>query len=178
MMKKFNSILNILLMVFILLFFSNSSMADVYEHPAALSSIAEKIPVIESVKCKFKQEKTMPNIAKPLVSGGDFEFVKDKGVYFYTLYPIKSTVDYTNKNYKQVNDIVKAISAKKYEKLEKEFSFFFTGNSGNWTLGLKPKQNSPAKNYITSITIQGSSYINQININQTNGNKTAIWFIK
>jgi len=173
-MKKYNFIFTI----FILFNLFLPVQADVYEYPAGLGSIAGKIPEMESIKCKFKQEKTMPNISKPLVSGGDFEFVKNKGVYFNTTYPIKSSANYTNKNYKQVNDIVNAISAKKYERLEKEFSFFFTGKSDNWTLGLKPKQNSPVKDYISSITIQGSDYISMIKISQTNGNKTVIWFTK
>lgn len=153
-------------------------LADVYEHPAPLSNIAEQIPEMGSIKCKFKQEKSIQNISKPLVSEGDFEFVKDRGVYFNTTYPIKSAVNYTNKNYKQINDIVNAISAKKYQRLEKEFNFYFLGKSNNWTLGLKPKQNSSVKDYISSITIQGSDYINQINVVQTNGNKTVIWFTK
>ena len=177
-MKRYNFGKIISIFIISIYCFITPVFADVYDYPVNLRNIADQIPEMQSIKCKFKQEKTIPNISKPLISSGDFEFVKNKGVYFNTTYPIKSSVDYTNKNYKQVNDIVNAISAKRYEKLEKEFNFYFTGKSTNWTLGLKPKQNSPAKNYIASITISGSNYISQININQTNGNKTAIWFIK
>ena len=131
-----------------------------------------------SIKCKFRQEKHLQNIAKPLISSGNFEFVENKGVYFYTLHPIQSTASYTNKNYKQINDIVNAISAKKYSRLEKEFNFYYEESSDEWTLGLKPKKNSNAYNYISSITIEGSDYISKIDIRQTNGNKTVLWFTK
>ena len=45
----------------------------------------------------------MKNISKPIISNGNFKFVKNEGVYFETTYPIKSTVSYTNKDYKQIN---------------------------------------------------------------------------
>ena len=155
------------------------ALANVYEHPANLESISTKIPKIGSIKCKFRQEKYLQNISKPLVSSGDFEFVENVGVYFNTTYPIQSKTDYTNKNYKQINDIIKAISTKKYSKLEKEFNFYYEENTNGWSMGLEPKKNSNAYNYISSITIDGmGGYINKIDIQQTNGNKTVLWFTK
>ena len=171
-MKKFSFI--------ILLFFIISCpvLADVYKFPSNFESISKQIPKIHSIKCKFKQEKHLQNISKPLISSGDFEFVENKGVYFHTLYPFESTVDYTNKNYKQINDIINAISAKKYSILEREFYFFYEGNINKWTLVMKPKKNSNAYNYISSITLNGADYINKIIIKQTNGNMTTLWFTK
>lgn len=157
---------------------STPVLADVYSSPANLSDISRQIPKMDSIKCKFRQEKYLQNISKPLVSTGDFEFVENKGVYFYTQYPVKSTIDYTNKNYKQINDIIKAISTKKYSKLEKEFNFYFSKSLNTWSLGMKPKKNSNTYNYISSITIEGSNYIHKVDIQQKNGNKTVLWFTK
>ena len=171
-MRKFS------LFIFILLFLIHPVSAKIYDSPSNLASISKQIPKMGSVKCKFRQEKYMQNISKPLVSSGNFEFVENKGVYFYTLYPYKSTVEYTNKNYRQINDIVTAISTKKYTRLEKEFSFYFEGNIEKWSLGMKPKKNSKAYDYISSITIDGADYIYKIDIKQTNGNQTVLWFTK
>jgi len=173
-MKKYNWIF----IVFVFLLFCGKANADVYDFPANLKTVSKQMPKIESIKCKFKQEKYLQNLQNPLVSSGDFEFVENKGVYFYTTYPIKSAVNYTNKNYKQINDIINAISQKKYSKLEEEFEFFFMCNSNNWTLGMKPKKTSGAYNYISDITVEGADYIHKINLSQTNGNKTTIWFTK
>lgn len=162
----------------LILLLSGFAAANVYEYPANLNDIFTKMPKIESIKCKFKQEKHMQNIQKPLVSSGDFEFVENKGVYFHTKYPIQTENNYTNEKYKQINDIICAISKKKYSGLEKEFDFYFQGNSNNWSLGLKPKKATQAFNYIKSITLQGDDYIHQITIEQTNGNKTLLWFTK
>ena len=161
-----------------LFFLCNSVFAGVYDYPAKLESVVSQIPKMENVDCKFRQEKHLKNIAKPIVSGGDFKFVKNKGVYFYTTYPIKSYVDYTNQNYKQINDVIKALTSKKYSKLEKEFKFYMTKNSNQWTLGMRPKEKSGAYNYLSNITIEGDNYIRKIDIVQTNGNMTKIWFIK
>ena len=170
--------LKISISILMTILFSIQTFADVYEHPISLKTLSAEIPKMGSIKCKFRQEKHLQNIAKPLISNGDFEFIEDQGVYFYTKYPIKSTVDYTNKNYKQINEVVNAISTKKYSRLEKEFEFFYEKEGSSWNLCMKPKKNSDAYNFILSITINGTDYINKISIQQTNGNKTILWFTK
>lgn len=170
--------MNKIISVIFLLFVISPVFADVYDFPTNLESISKNVPKMGSIKCKFKQEKYLRNIEKPLVSSGDFEFAEKNGVYFYTKYPVQSTVDYTNKNYKQINDIVNAVSTKKYSKLEKEFNFYYQGNSEKWALGMKPKKNSNAYNYVSAITIDGSDYIHKISIQQINGNMTVLWFTK
>lgn len=170
-----------LLIFMFFLFYSgifSFALAAVYNNSVSLSNISSQIPELKDIRCKFKQEKFLQNISKPLVSSGDFEFVKNKGVYFYTTYPIKSTVGYTNRNYKQINDIIKAVSSKKYSEIDKEFNCFFLKTENIWTLGLRPKPTSNLKNYINTITVKGSDYIQEIEISQTNGNKTLIWFTK
>ena len=143
-----------------------------------LDEISKKIPKMGSIKCKFKQEKYLKNIEKPFLSNGDFEYIEGKGVYFYTKYPVELKTDYTNEKYKQINDIVSAVSNKKYSKLERDFEFEFSKNADIWSLKLQPKEKSDARNFISSIALEGSDYIQKINILQTNGNKTLIWFTK
>ena len=151
---------------------------NVYNYPVNLEEITQHIPTMGNISCEFRQEKYLQNIAKPIISGGHFEFIENKGVIFHTTYPVNSTVDYTNKNYKQINDIVKAVATKKYSKLEKDFKFYFDRTATNWTLGMRPKPESEISNYISSITINGDDYIRGIDIVQINGNKTVIWFTK
>lgn len=166
------------ILFFIIFLFCSFCSAEVFDNKKDLSYITKQIPEFGSIKCKFKQEKHLKNVQRPLISGGDFEFKKNEGVYFYTTYPIQSTTNYTNKNYKQINEIINGISAKKYSKLEKEFDFYFDSIGENWTLGLKPKKESSAFDYITSIKIDGSDYIKRIVISQKNGNETVLWFTK
>ena len=165
--------LKLLIIVF---FLSLSVQADVFDQKSDIQTISKKIPQMDNIKCKFRQEKIIQNIQKPVISGGDFEFKKNEGVYFYTTYPVKSGVSYSGKNYKQVNDIINAISNKKYSRLDNEFNFYFEKNNSDWILGLKPKDDEVSK-YLSQITIEGSNRINKINIVQKNGNRTTIWFL-
>lgn len=169
-MKRFS------LLILSILFLFNPVFADLYSKQATPDYISKNLPALNSIECKFRQEKTLTNISKPVVSSGDFKFVKGEGVYFYTKYPVQTKADYTNKNYKQINSIIKAISAKKYSKLD--FDFYYEGNISKWSLGMKPKKTSDAYTVLNSITIDGTDYINKITILQTNGNKTVIWFTK
>ena len=154
------------------------AFGNLYDNPQSLEFISKQLPKLESIKCNFKQEKYLKNVQKPLISGGEFEFIKNKGVYFKTTYPIHSQTNYTNKNYRQINDVINAIFTKKYSRLEKEFNFYFSKNSQNIELGMRPKQKSQCYDYILSITLNINDYIQKIEIRQTNGNKTVLWFTK
>ena len=117
------------------------------------------------------------NLQRPLLSEGNFRFVKGEGVYFETLYPIKSTVSYTNKEYKQINDIILAISNKKYSKIDREFDFFLSKNEDVWELELKPKTGSRSEKYLETLNIEGEKYINKIIITAKDGSRTTQWFL-
>ena len=98
-------------------------------------------------------------------------FVKSSGFL-----AIKSTTSYTNKDCEQINDIIMAISNKKFSKLDNKFDFYYQSRDENWTLGLKPKQNTVTDKYIDSITIDGNRYIKKIVILMKDGSKTTQWF--
>ncbi len=154
---------------------SISVNAAVFDHEMKLEEISKKLPAIESTKCKFYQEKIVSGMM--LKSSGDFEFEKDKGVTFYTTYPIKSTTSYNSKDYRQINNVITAISNKSYSKLEKDFRFFFEGDVKNWDLALLPKTDSKAYNYLKSIEIKGAgSKVEQIIILTCDKTETKIRF--
>ena len=167
---------NKLFLTFLVLFFSLTARADVFDYPSKISSFIYEIPEVTNITCDFKQQKDIKDVKKPLVSGGTFTFDKEKGITFATLYPVKSTVSYNNKDYKQINDVIKAISDKKYSKIESEFDFYFQKEKDKWKLGLKPKTSSKSKELLSSIEIYGSAQIDKIIIRTQNGNKTTIWF--
>ena len=77
------------ILTFILsLFFIPAVFAGLYDKEEPLNNISKKIPALNNISCKFRQEKQTSNIL--LKSSGDFVFDKSKGVTFYTTYPIKS----------------------------------------------------------------------------------------
>ncbi len=163
------------LALFILIFFAQISYAEgTFDSPTTAREVAEKLPQLNSVTCKFTQEKTIRN--KTLKSGGNFKFIKDKGVIFETLYPVKSTSTYTSDSNKQISGIITGIANKDYSYINKNFNLYYTSNDQEWTLVLKPKEKSPAYGQLESILISGRNDIHKINIKTTNGIITNINF--
>lgn len=156
------------------LFVLSSANASVFEHEASLDKIANELPELKSIECKFIQEKQFSNLV--LKSSGDFTFEKGKGVIFYTTYPVKSVTSYTSREYRQINNVITAISNKSYSRLQKDFKFFFEKKEKGWTLALMPKQDTSAYNYLKSIEINGRENIDKIVILTCDKTKTTIWF--
>ena len=162
--------------ILILLFLTSPVFAGLYDKEEPLNNISKKIPALNNISCKFRQEKQASNIV--LKSSGNFVFDKSKGVTFYTTYPIKSTTSYSTREYKQINNVITAISNKSYSRLEKDFKFYFQKENDIWTLALMPKQTSQAYNYLKTIEITGGvEKINKIMILTCDKTKTTIWFI-
>lgn len=161
--------------LFSLIFFSSTVFAaDIFEYPAKAKDVAEKLPPLNSVECTFNQEKNFKN--KTLKSGGNFQFIKDKGVIFETLYPVRSTSSYTSNQNKQINEVIKGIANKDYSFINKNFNLFYFEQGGSWTVALKPKEKSPAASQLESIIISGKTDIKKIDIKTLNGNNTSINF--
>lgn len=156
--------------------FPQIAKANLFENPANIEDFIEMLPEMKTVSCKFEQKKYLSNIEKPIISSGNFKFIEKEGVYFETLKPIKTTVSYTNKDYKQINDIILAISKKKYSKLNKDFDYYFAQKENTWQFGLKPKADSPSNNYIVSIAIEGTTNIEKMKLQFKNGSSTTICF--
>lgn len=172
MIKKLVQILMIIVLC------CQCASANVFEHPQKLSVITTKLPELNNINCKFKQEKTFPNSGVKINSSGNFKFNKNKGIVFHTTYPTDFVTTYNSSEYRQINDIINAISTKSYSKIEKIFQFYFETTNNIWHLGLVPKKNHQCSKYLNSIEIQGTNYITKIIISTKTSGKTTIWFNK
>ena len=147
--------------VFIFCFFilkTDATAADVFNHPATAETAAAQMPEFESTKCKFKQNKYMTASKINLVSGGNFQFVKDEGVSFETTYPIHSETSYTTSNNKNINAIVKSIINKNFSYIEKNFEIYYMKlDTANWIFALKPKANSPLNKDMKHLIVTGQT---------------------
>lgn len=169
---------NIFKLLFLITILTQPSFANVFEHPQKLSAITNNLPELNSINCKFHQEKTFSNSNIKIISYGNFKFIKNKEIIFHTTYPTNFVTSYNSSEYKQINDIINAISTKSYSKIEKIFQFYFEKNNNKWTLGLIPKPTHQCAKYLNSIEIQGSDYITQIIISTKTSGKTTIRFYK
>lgn len=159
------------------LFLQNFCLAsEVFDYPQSVSVIVKEIPQLNSISCKFTQEKHFQNSNSVIKSRGNFKFLKGQGVFFETTYPIHSVTSYTTSDYKQINSVIKAISAKSYSKIERQFQLYYRKKSSYWELGLVPKKMTKTAKYLKYIDIEGSKDISKITILTKNGVKTIIYF--
>ena len=147
---------------------------DVFNHQSTSKEISARMPKLKDTSCKFTQEKYIGSSI--LKSGGNFQFIKNKGAIFETLYPIKSKVSYTSAQNKQINDVIIAISNKNYSYLDKNFTLYYKKESDNWIIGLKPQKGSVTASQLNNIIIKGNININNIKINTTKNGITDIHF--
>lgn len=166
------------ILIFLLIILSGMSICfasdDIFNHPSTSKAISSQMPKLKDVSCKFTQEKYIGSAV--LKSGGNFQFVKNKGAIFETLYPIKSTVSYTSAQNKQMNDVIVAVSNRNYSYLDRNFLLFYKKENNNWTIGLKPKKCSVTASQLHDIVIKGSVDINNIKIDTIKNGITDIHF--
>ena len=130
---------------------------DVFSYKVTADSAAKNAPVFESTSCKFSQEKLMKSSNVTLKSGGNFKFIKDKGVIFETTYPIQSTASYTSGQNKVVNKVIKSITNNDYSYLEKNFDLYHMNTKTGWILALTPKAEGQLQGEMKNIQIFGST---------------------
>lgn len=142
------------------------SVVPVFANSVPASEIVKNLPDFQSVNCKYFQVRTFGSTK--IKSGGDFKFVKGKGVWFMTTYPVSASSSYTSSNNKYINNIILALTKKNFSALDKDFEFFMSKHQNVWTLKLVPK-NPSIKNHIDSIVVHGNSeYITAIEFSQVN----------
>lgn len=161
--------------------FQNAFASDIFNHPISAEDASKKMPVFGNKTCKFTQNKYLTSSKINLTSGGNFRFIKDKGVNFETTYPIKAQNSYTTADNKQVNSIVKAVVNKNFSYIEKNFDLYYmTINSSQWIFALKPKAKSPLNKSLKSLHITGENINNTGIITKmvisTENNTTTISF--
>lgn len=173
---------NILLLALLLFaIYKNAYASDIFNHPISAEDASKKMPVFENKTCKFTQNKYLTSSKINLTSGGNFQFIKDKGVNFETTYPIQAKNSYTTADNKQINSIVKAVVNKNFSYIEKNFDLYYMPlNSSQWIFALKPKSKSPLNKSLKSLCITGeninnSGIITKMTIS-TENNTTTISF--
>ncbi|MBS4759373.1 MAG: hypothetical protein KHX03_01590 [Clostridium sp.] len=178
-MKKFF----VFLSLFAFVWFEQVFAMEIFKHPETAASIASKMPEFNNAECKFEQNKYMKTSNVNLDSGGNFKFIKEQGVIFETTRPIHSTSQYTTSQNKNINAVIKAIAAKNYTYLDKNFNLYYQKHNQNgWLLALAPKQNGQLRGEIGYILVYGSS--SNLNgkiskmIIDTKNTKTTINFIE
>ena len=143
----------------------------------SIQDIMDNLPEIKNTYCDFTQEKYISNSGIKLVSGGKFQFDKENGVIFETLYPIQNTISYSASANQKINRIVNAISNQNFSALEKNFDLVFDEKETSWYLQLTPKTDSQMAQVLKFIELSGNKQsIEKIHIYNVNSDYTLLKF--
>ena len=154
--------------------------ASVFDYETDAKILFSKMPDIQSTKCTFRQNKKIPGVLSPFVSGGEFIFSKGLGVVFKTTYTVQSPVTYSVKENRRVNAIVASVLDKNYSVLNDGFKLYFKepeNPSLAWNLALAPKDSNQLKKYLESVQILGKGdYIFEMLIKTPEAGETKLEF--
>lgn len=167
-----------LLLLFLAFFVCVSIVnANVYNNQISFGDVVSKLPDFLDVSCKYTQDKYIQSSGLTLSSGGNFYFKKSEGIFFETLYPIRSVKSYNNNSNRQISRIVEAISNKNYSFIDKNFKVYFENKANIWTFVLAPKNNTSAFEVLDYIKVSGNYAVDNIVIKSLNGDRTELKFV-
>jgi outer membrane lipoprotein-sorting protein len=173
----------------------------VFDHPLdakgqkSLNALTLDLAKNRGVRGNFKQTKNIAILKQPLLSSGEFAFSRSQGLYWHTMGPVNSELLITKdklvqrgeaQNISELNinnhplarimtEVFSALFTQNQQTLTRYFNQFFISRGNTWQLGLSPKDNTLTQ-FIQQVVVRGQRQINEILIQEHNGDRTDIRF--
>jgi len=174
---------------------TSSAAAAAKSDAALLAKLGQRSKAIKSTEGRFVQQKHIAVLPVPLNSTGRFQFEQGKGVIWEVLTPVQNKIELTLKGIsfgseqqkgqelssaqqagvEVVAKIFMGVIAGELDSLNDYFVVQASGDSGHWKLLLTPHSANLAA-YIKNIELQGGELTEQLDIAETNGDRTHITF--
>ena len=171
---------------------ASSVQGTAANNPALLAQLSARSKAIQSLQGQFVQQKHIAVLPMPLNSTGKFSFEQGKGVDWETLTPVRNAVHLTPKGISFEDDkgksqhpatqqagvevvakIFMGVITGELDDLNNYFSVVASGSEQQWKLLLTPRSANLAA-YIQTIELHGGEFTEQLDIAETNGDKTHI----
>ncbi len=164
-------------------------------HATSLDDVKARVTLKDSQRGEFRQEKRIANLSKPLVSSGEFIYLKDKGLLWQIGKPYASDAIITGETliqrvkgktivrvdaksqpgYSAVSRIFMALVGSDWGVLEQDFTIIAKVEGKHWQLELTPKRGLFAS-FAKTLTLSGSTALSQLDIAEKNGDSTHYTF--
>lgn len=161
-----------------------------------LEELQQRFSQVPVLRAEFAQQRTISGMAQPLNSSGNLVIAQQQGLWWQQEKPFSLTLLLTENRMVQImagqdpqvvtaqsnpqmfqfNSLLSALFHADRRVLEQNFTLGFTDQGkGAWTLVLTPKV-SPLNRLFRNITLHGETYLNNIDINDMQGDATHIRF--
>jgi len=173
---------------------TSSSATTPVNNANLLAQLSARSKAIQSLQGHFVQEKHIAVLPVPLNSNGKFAFEQGKGVDWETLTPVRNAVHLTPNGISFEDDkgktqnpaaqqagvevvakIFMGVITGELDDLNNYFAVVASGSDKQWKLLLTPRSANLAA-YIQTIELNGGEFTEQLDIAETNGDKTHIAF--
>lgn len=165
-------------------------------HAITLDSLQQRFTSQPVVRAHFVQERQIKDMPQPLRSSGEMIIARDHGLLWQQNAPFPMTLmlndsqmvqvingqapqvitAQTNPQMFQFNHLLRALFQADRKVLEQNFKLDFTDNGHNvWQLVLTPLT-TPLDKIFATITLNGGDYLDAIQLNDKQGDKTIITF--
>jgi hypothetical protein len=160
-----------------------------------LGGIRNRLGDPEIVRGEFEQKKVIEALGRPLVSRGDFVFVRDRGVIWRTRTPFAQTVQMTRAGLTQeqggqvlftlsadrepairaMSEIVLPLFSANFKQLERYFHLSGEAQGENWRVVLDPIP-AVVSQIFRQVRLDGANHIQRVELLEANGDRTEIRF--
>lgn len=160
-----------------------------------LGGIRSRLGDPEVVRGEFEQKKIIEALGRPLISKGDFVFVRDRGVVWRTHTPFPQTLRLTRTSITQeqggqvlfklsadrdpairaMSEILLPLFSANFSQLEKHFHTSGEVKGKSWRVVLDPIPTVPLQVF-RQIRLEGTSTIQRVELMDGNGDRTEIRF--
>ena len=169
---------------------------SVTAHAVTLEELQQRFSQVPVLRADFAQQRTISGMAQPLNSSGNLLIAQQQGLWWQQEKPFSLTLLLTEKRMIQImagqepqvvtadnnpqmfqfNSLLSALFHADRKVLEENFALDFKDlGKGAWKLVLTPKV-SPLNRLFRSITLNGETFLNNIDINDMQGDATHIRF--
>lgn len=162
-----------------------------------IGTIRSRLGDPKVVRGEFEQKKVIEALGKPLISRGDFVFVRDRGVVWRTHTPFAQTLRMTRTSITQeqggqvlfrlsddrepairaMSEIFLPLFGANFFQLEKHFHIVGEVNGKNWRVVLDPIP-TVLLQVFRQIRLEGTSHIRRVDLVDANDDRTEIRFLR
>ncbi|GGJ99050.1 outer membrane lipoprotein carrier protein LolA [Pseudomonas matsuisoli] len=158
-----------------------------------LTQLTERLREPAVIRGAFIQEKHLRALAKPLTSRGHYVLARDQGLLWALESPLQQVYRITpdgierrtddswqptqpNGASGRQNQLSLALLSADHARLSRDFELQLSGTDAEWQLVLTPKS-TLLKQIFRAITLHGSSRVERIELDETQGDRTILRLI-
>jgi len=127
---------------------------------------------VEVLRGRYRQQKYLSEVPRPLESAGEFLMVRDLGIWWHTQTPRESELTLTARGRGQPG-LLLALFVLDLEALARHFDLFVTEPGPNWLLGLRARDAAVAAVF-RQVIVSGGKRVEHVTLLETTGDRTDI----